>query len=166
MNTRIQVEHPVTEMISGIDIVQEQIRVAAGEKLRYRQRDLDFRGHAIECRINAEDPFTFVPFPGKITFYHPPGGPGIRVDSHVYQGYTVPQHYDSMVAKVIAYGDTRDQAIRRMRIALSEMSIEGIKTNIALHQELMYDAGFIKGGTNIHYLEKRLAAKNELKTNS
>ena len=166
MNTRIQVEHPVTEMISGIDIVQEQIRVAAGEKLRYRQRDLDFRGHAIECRINAEDPFTFVPFPGRITFYHPPGGPGIRVDSHVYQGYTVPQHYDSMVAKVIAYGDTRDQAIRRMRIALSEMSIEGIKTNIALHQELMYDAGFIKGGTNIHYLEKRLAAKNELKTNS
>ena len=166
MNTRIQVEHPVTEMISGIDIVQEQIRVAAGEKLRYRQRDLDLRGHAIECRINAEDPFTFVPFPGKISFYHPPGGPGIRVDSHVYQGYTVPQHYDSMVAKVIAYGDTRDQAIRRMRIALSEMSIEGIKTNIALHQELMYDAGFIKGGTNIHYLEKRLAAKNELKTNS
>ncbi|MBP6710879.1 MAG: acetyl-CoA carboxylase biotin carboxylase subunit, partial [Propionivibrio sp.] len=166
MNTRIQVEHPVTEMISGIDIVQEQIRVAAGEKLRFRQRDLDFRGHAIECRINAEDPFTFVPFPGRITFYHPPGGPGIRVDSHVYQGYTVPQHYDSMVAKVIAYGDTRDQAIRRMRIALSEMSIEGIKTNIALHQELMYDAGFIKGGTNIHYLEKRLAAKNELKTNS
>ena len=166
MNTRIQVEHPVTEMISGVDIVQEQIRVAAGEKLRFRQRDLDFRGHAIECRINAEDPFTFVPFPGRITFYHPPGGPGIRVDSHVYQGYTVPQHYDSMVAKVIAYGDTRDQAIRRMRIALSEMSIEGIKTNIALHQELMYDAGFIKGGTNIHYLEKRLAAKNELKTNS
>ena len=166
MNTRIQVEHPVTEMISGVDLVQEQIRVAAGEKLRFRQRDLDFRGHAIECRINAEDPFTFVPFPGRITFYHPPGGPGIRVDSHVYQGYTVPQHYDSMVAKVIAYGDTRDQAIRRMRIALSEMSIEGIKTNIALHQELMYDAGFIKGGTNIHYLEKRLAAKNELKTNS
>jgi len=165
MNTRIQVEHPVTEMISGVDIVQEQIRVATGEKLRYRQRDLDFRGHAIECRINAEDPFTFVPFPGRITFYHPPGGPGIRVDSHVYQGYTVPQHYDSMVAKLIAYGDTREQAIRRMRIALSEMSIEGIKTNIALHQELMYDAGFIKGGTNIHYLEKRLAAKNEVKTN-
>ena len=165
MNTRIQVEHPVTEMISGVDIVQEQIRVATGEKLRFRQRDIELRGHAIECRINAEDPFTFVPFPGKISFYHPPGGPGIRVDSHVYQGYTVPQHYDSMVAKVIAYGDSRDQAIRRMRIALSEMSIEGIKTNIALHQELMYDAGFIKGGTNIHYLEKRLAAKNEVKTN-
>ena len=165
MNTRIQVEHPVTEMISGVDIVQEQIRIATGEKLRFRQRDIELRGHAIECRINAEDPFTFVPFPGKISFYHPPGGPGIRVDSHVYQGYTVPQHYDSMVAKVIAYGDSRDQAIRRMRTALSEMSIEGIKTNIALHQELMYDAGFIKGGTNIHYLEKRLAAKNEVKTN-
>jgi len=163
MNTRIQVEHPVTEMISGVDLVQEQIRVAAGEKLRYRQRDLSFRGHAIECRINAEDPYTFVPFPGKITTYHPPGGPGIRVDSHIYQGYTVPQHYDSMVAKVIAYGDTRDQAIRRMRIALSEMSIEGIKTNIALHQELMQDAGFIKGGMNIHYLEKKLAAKDEMK---
>jgi len=166
MNTRIQVEHPVTEMITGVDLVQEQIRVAAGEKLRFKQRDLSFRGHAIECRINAEDPYTFVPFPGKITFYHPPGGPGIRVDSHVYQGYTVPQHYDSMVAKVIAYGDTRDQAIRRMRIALSEMSIEGIKSNIALHQELMQDAGFIKGGMNIHYLEKKLAAKGEVKKNA
>ena len=165
MNTRIQVEHPVTEMITGVDLVQEQIRVAAGEKLRFRQRDLIFRGHAIECRINAEDPYTFVPFPGKISAYHPPGGPGIRVDSHIYQGYTVPPHYDSMVAKVIAYGDTRDQAIRRMRIALSEMSISGIKSNIALHQELMYDAGFIKGGMNIHYLEKKLAAKSELKAN-
>jgi acetyl-CoA carboxylase biotin carboxylase subunit len=163
MNTRIQVEHPISEMISGVDLVQEQIRVAAGEKLRFKQRDLNFRGHAIECRINAEDPFTFVPFPGKITTYHPPGGPGIRVDSHIYQGYTVPQHYDSLIAKVIAYGDSRDQAIRRMRIALSEMSIEGIKTNIALHQELMQDAGFIKGGMNIHYLEKKLAARNELK---
>ncbi len=166
MNTRIQVEHPVTEMITGVDLVQEQIRVAAGEKLRFKQRDLNFRGHAIECRINAEDPYTFVPFPGKISFYHPPGGPGIRVDSHVYQGYTVPRHYDSMVAKVIAYGDTRDQAIRRMRIALSEMSVEGIKTNIPLHQELMFDAGFNKGGTNIHYLEKMLAAKSEVKKDS
>ena len=165
MNTRIQVEHPVSEMISGLDLVQEQIRIAAGEKLRYRQRDVEFRGHAIECRINAEDPYTFVPCPGKITAYHPPGGPGIRVDSHIYQGYTVPPHYDSMVAKVIAYGDTREQAIRRMRIALSEMSIEGIKTNIALHQELMYDAGFIKGGTNIHYLEKKIAAYHEVKKN-
>ncbi len=163
MNTRIQVEHPVTEMITGVDLVQEQIRVAAGEKLRFRQRDLVFRGHSIECRINAEDPYTFVPSPGKISFYHPPGGPGIRVDSHIYQGYTVPSHYDSMVAKVIAFGDTRDQAIRRMRIALSEMSIEGIKTNIALHQELMQDARFIEGGTSIHYLEHKLAAKGEMK---
>jgi acetyl/propionyl-CoA carboxylase alpha subunit len=161
MNTRIQVEHPVTELITGVDLVAEQIRIAAGEKLRFRQRDLSFRGHAIECRINAEDPFTFVPSPGKISFYHPPGGPGIRVDSHIYQGYTVPSHYDSMVAKVIAYGDSRDQAIRRMRTALSEMSIEGIKTNIALHQELMHDARFMEGGTSIHYLEHRLAAKDE-----
>jgi acetyl-CoA carboxylase biotin carboxylase subunit len=163
MNTRIQVEHPVTELITGVDLVAEQIRIAAGEKLRFRQRDLTFRGHAIECRINAEDPFTFVPSPGKISFYHPPAGPGIRVDSHIYQGYTVPSHYDSMVAKVIAYGDSRDQAIRRMRIALSEMSIEGIKTNIALHQELMHDARFMEGGTSIHYLEHRLAAKDEVK---
>jgi acetyl-CoA carboxylase biotin carboxylase subunit len=166
MNTRIQVEHPVTEQITGIDLVQEQIRVAAGEKLRFKQRDLNFRGHSIECRINAEDPYTFVPSPGKISFYHPPGGPGIRVDSHIYQGYTVPPHYDSMVAKVISYGDTRDQAIRRMRIALSEMSIEGIKTNIALHQELLQDARFIEGGTSIHYLEHKLAAKDELKKGS
>ncbi len=163
MNTRIQVEHPVTELITGVDLVQEQIRVAFGEKLRYRQKDIVPRGHAIECRINAEDPFTFVPCPGKISFYHPPGGPGIRVDSHIYQGYTVPPHYDSMVAKVIAYGDTREQAIRRMRIALSEMSIEGIKTNIPLHQELMQDARFIEGGTSIHYLEQKLADKGEVK---
>ena len=163
MNTRIQVEHPVTEQITGVDLVAEQIRIAAGEKLHFRQRDLTFRGHAIECRINAEDPFTFVPSPGKVAFYHPPGGPGIRVDSHIYQGYTIPSHYDSMVAKVIAYGDSRDQAIRRMRIALSEMSIEGIKTNIALHQELMHDARFMEGGTSIHYLEQRLAAKDEVK---
>ncbi len=163
MNTRVQVEHPVTEAITGIDIVQEQIRVAAGEKLRFKQRDINFRGHAIECRINAEDPYTFVPCPGKISFYHPPGGPGIRVDSHIYQGYTVPSHYDSMVAKVIAYGDTREQAIRRMRIALSEMGVEGIKTNIPLHQELMQDARFVEGGTSIHYLEQKLADKGEVK---
>ena len=163
MNTRIQVEHPVTEMITSVDLVQEQIRIAAGERLRFKQRDLNFRGHSIECRINAEDPYTFVPSPGKISFYHPPGGPGIRVDSHIYQGYTVPPHYDSMVAKVISYGDTRDQAIRRMRIALSEMSIEGIKTNIALHQELLQDARFVEGGTSIHYLEHKLAAKSEVK---
>ncbi|HND38617.1 MAG TPA: acetyl-CoA carboxylase biotin carboxylase subunit [Accumulibacter sp.] len=163
MNTRIQVEHPVTELITGVDLVAEQIRIAAGERLRFRQRDLSFRGHAIECRINAEDPYTFVPSPGKISFYHPPGGPGIRVDSHIYQGYTIPPHYDSMVAKVISYGDSREQAIRRMRTALSEMSIEGIRTNIALHQELMHDARFMEGGTSIHYLEHRLAAKDEVR---
>ena len=165
MNTRIQVEHPVTEMITGIDIVQEQIRVAAGEKLRFRQRQVTPRGHAIECRINAEDPYTFAPFPGKVTLYHPPGGPGIRVDSHIYQGYTVPPHYDSMIAKLIAYGDTREQAIQRMRIALSEMSVDGIKTNIALHHELMHDANFVKGGTSIHYLENNLAARSKVTKN-
>jgi acetyl-CoA carboxylase biotin carboxylase subunit len=163
MNTRIQVEHPVTESITGIDLVQEQIRVAAGARLRFRQRDITLRGHAIECRINAEDPYTFAPFPGRIALYHPPGGPGIRVDSHIYQGYTVPPHYDSMIAKIIAHGDTREQAIRRMRIALSEMGVDGIKTNIPLHQELMQDARFIKGGTSIHYLEKKLAEKGEVK---
>ncbi len=157
MNTRVQVEHPVTEMVTGIDIVQQQIRVAAGEKLSIRQRDVEIRGHAIECRINAEDPFTFIPSPGRIASYHPPGGPGIRVDSHVYHGYFVPPHYDSMIGKLIAYGDTREQAIRRMRIALSEMAIEGIKTNIPLHQELMLDANFLQGGTSIHYLEQKLA---------
>jgi acetyl-CoA carboxylase biotin carboxylase subunit len=157
MNTRVQVEHPVTELVTGIDIVQAQIRIAAGEKLAVRQRDVVPRGHAIECRINAEDPFKFTPSPGRITSYHPPGGPGIRVDSHVYQGYMVPPHYDSMVGKVIAYGATRDQAIRRMRIALSEMVVEGIQTNIPLHQELLTDARFVRGGTSIHYLEQKLA---------
>jgi acetyl-CoA carboxylase biotin carboxylase subunit len=162
MNTRVQVEHPVTELITGIDIVTAQIRIAAGEKLWFRQRDVDIRGHAVECRICAEDPFKFTPSPGKITNWHPPGGPGIRVDSHVYSGYTVPPHYDSMIAKVIAYGDSREQAIRRMRIALSEMMVEGIKTNIPLHQELMLDPLFIKGGTSIHYLEEKLAAREEV----
>jgi len=162
MNTRIQVEHPVTEMITGIDIVQEQIRVAAGEKLRQRQREIEWRGHAIECRINAEDPFNFMPSPGKITAYHPPGGPGIRVDSHVYQGYTVPPFYDSMIGKIIAYGATRDQAIRRMRIALSEMVVAGIQTNIPLHQELLVDARFIRGGASIHYLEQKLLQAKKL----
>ncbi|WP_334190657.1 acetyl-CoA carboxylase biotin carboxylase subunit [Noviherbaspirillum sp.] len=162
MNTRIQVEHPVTEMITGVDLVQEQIRVAAGEKLRFRQRDIELTGHAIECRINAEDPFKFTPSPGKIVSWHAPGGPGIRVDSHAYAGYFVPPTYDSMVGKVIAYGATRDQAIRRMQIALSEMVVEGIQTNIPLHRELMVDARFIEGGTNIHYLEQKLAAKPDL----
>ncbi len=159
MNTRVQVEHPVTELITGIDIVQEQIRVAAGEKLRFRQRDIELKGHAIECRINAEDPFKFTPSPGKISAWHPPGGPGIRVDSHAYSGYTVPSHYDSMIGKVIAYGATRDQAIKRMRIALSEMAVEGIQTNLALHRELLADANFVNGGTSIHYLEHKLALR-------
>ncbi|MDC8758732.1 acetyl-CoA carboxylase biotin carboxylase subunit [Janthinobacterium fluminis] len=162
MNTRVQVEHPVTEMITGIDIVQEQIRIAAGEKLRFRQRDVMLSGHAIECRINAEDPFKFTPSPGKIVSWHTPGGPGIRVDSHAYAGYYVPPHYDSMIGKVIAYGATREQAIRRMQIALSEMVVEGISTNIALHRELMIDARFIEGGTNIHYLEQKLADMPDL----
>ncbi len=159
MNTRVQVEHPVTELITGIDIVQEQIRVAAGQKLRFRQRDITRRGHAIECRINAEDPYTFVPSPGRITSYHAPGGPGIRVDSHVYHNYFVPPYYDSMIGKVIAYGDTREQAIARMRVALSEMVVEGIKTNIPLHQELLQDDKFLRGGTSIHYLEEKLAKR-------
>jgi acetyl-CoA carboxylase biotin carboxylase subunit len=157
MNTRLQVEHPVTELVTGIDIVQQQIRVARNEKLSIRQRDVELRGHAIECRINAEDPFTFTPSPGKITSYHPPGGPGIRVDTHIYQGYTVPPNYDSLVGKVIAYGATRDQAIRRMRVALSEMVVQGIDTNIPLHQDLLTDTRFLRGGTNIHYLEQKLA---------
>jgi acetyl-CoA carboxylase biotin carboxylase subunit len=159
MNTRVQVEHPVTEMITGVDIVQEQIRVAAGEKLRYRQRDIALKGHAIECRINAEDPFKFTPSPGRITSYHTPGGPGIRIDSHAYAGYTVPPNYDSMIGKVIAYGADRAQAIARMRIALSEMIVEGILTNLPLHRQLMDDSHFIDGGTSIHYLENKLAAR-------
>jgi acetyl-CoA carboxylase biotin carboxylase subunit len=163
MNTRVQVEHPVTELITGIDIVQEQIRVASGEKLRFRQKDIVLRGHAIECRINAEDPYRFTPSPGKITSYHPPGGPGIRVDSHVYQGYTVPPYYDSMVGKVIAYGATREQAIARMRIALSEMVVEGILTNIPLHRELLDDTRFVRGGVSIHYLEQKLAQESSKK---
>ena len=161
MNTRVQVEHPVTEMITGVDIVQEQLRIAAGQKLRLRQRDVVHRGHAIECRINAEDPWTFVPSPGRITAWHPPGGPGIRVDSHAYQNYFVPPNYDSMIGKVIAYGESRDQAIARMRVALSEMVVSGIKTNIPLHQELLLDDKFLRGGTSIHYLEERLAKRKQ-----
>ena len=156
MNTRVQVEHPVTEMITGVDIVQEQIRIAAGLKLAYRQKDIVFRGHAIECRLNAEDPFKFTPSPGKIGSFHMPGGPGIRVDSHAYSGYVVPSNYDSMIGKLIAYGNTREQAIRRMQIALSELVIDGITTNVPLHRELMLDPNFMEGGTSIHYLEHRL----------
>jgi acetyl-CoA carboxylase biotin carboxylase subunit len=163
MNTRIQVEHPVTEMITGVDLVQMQIRIACGEKLTLKQRDVTLKGHAIECRINAEDPYKFTPSPGRITSFHVPGGPGIRVDSHAYNGYLVPPYYDSLLGKIIAYGDTREQAIARLGIALSETVIEGIKTNIALHQDLLRDAAFLRGGTNIHYLEQKLAqlAKSE-----
>ena len=156
MNTRLQVEHTVTEMITGLDLVQQQIFVAAGEKLKFRQRDIELRGHAIECRINAEDPYNFVPSPGKISTFHMPGGPGVRIDTHAYAGYTVPSNYDSMIGKLITYGATRDQAIARMRIALSEMMIDGIKTNIPLHADLMADAAFHLGGTSIHYLEQKL----------
>jgi acetyl-CoA carboxylase, biotin carboxylase subunit len=159
MNTRVQVEHPVTELITGIDIVQQQIRIAAGEKLLIKQRDVQIKGHAIECRINAEDPFKFTPSPGRITAWHPPGGPGIRVDSHAYTNYVVPPNYDSMIGKVLAYGVTREQAIARMRIALSEMAIEGIQTNLALHRDLMTDGRFVAGGTSIHYLEQKLAQR-------
>ncbi len=159
MNTRVQVEHPVTEMVTGIDIVAAQIRIAAGQPLNLRQRDIELKGHAIECRINAEDPWTFIPSPGRITTWHPPGGPGIRVDSHAYANYFVPPNYDSMIGKLIAYGDSREQAARRMQIALSEMIVEGIQTNIPLHRELMTDGNFLAGGTSIHYLEKRLAER-------
>ena len=156
MNTRVQVEHPVTEMITGVDIVREQIRIASGEPLHYTQDDIKINGHAMECRINAEDPVTFMPSPGTITAYHAPGGPGVRVDSHIYNGYRVPPYYDSMIGKLITHGEDRHTAMARMHNALSEIVIEGIKTNIPLQQELITDAGFQAGGTNIHYLEKKL----------
>ena len=156
MNTRVQVEHPVSELVTGIDIVKEQLRIAAGEKLTYKQKEVKVRGHAIECRINAEDPKTFMPSPGKITQLHFPGGPGVRVDTHLYDGYTVPPYYDSMIGKLITYGEDRHAAMARMRIALSEMVIDGIKTNIELQQRILSDRGFEEGGVNIHYLEKML----------
>jgi len=156
MNTRLQVEHPVTEMITGIDLVREQLLIADGQSLKFSQEDISLRGHAIECRINAEDSKSFIPSPGRVELWHPPGGPGIRVDSHLYSGYLVPPYYDSMIGKIIAYGDTRESAIARMNIALSEMVIEGINTNIPLHLEICQHAAFKAGGTNIHYLEKRL----------
>ena len=157
MNTRIQVEHPVTEMITGVDLIKEQIRVCAGEKLRYKQEDIVIRGHAFECRINAEDPKTFMPSPGKINTFHVPGGLGVRVDSHIYSGYTVPPNYDSMIAKVITHGEDRETALGRMRVALDELVVDGIKTNTDLQRMLVRDAGFAKGGVNIHYLEKKLS---------
>ncbi len=159
MNTRVQVEHPVTELITGVDIVKAQLYIANGDELGYKQEDIQIRGHAVECRINAEDPETFMPSPGTIEHYHPPGGPGVRVDTHVYQGYKVPPHYDSMIGKLIVHGDTRELALRRMSIALSEIVIDGIKTNIPLHQKLVTNAAFMTGGTDIHYLEDELGLK-------
>ncbi|MEM6998425.1 MAG: acetyl-CoA carboxylase biotin carboxylase subunit [Pseudomonadota bacterium] len=156
MNTRVQVEHPVTEMITGVDIVKEQLHIACGEPLSFKQEDIVLRGHAIECRINAEDPENFLPSPGVIDHYHPPGGPGIRVDTHVYQGYKVPPFYDSMIGKLIAHSETRELALARLNNALHEIVIDGIKTNIPLHQQLVTDNAFISGGTDIHYLEKKL----------
>ncbi|MCX7268965.1 MAG: acetyl-CoA carboxylase biotin carboxylase subunit [Betaproteobacteria bacterium] len=159
MNTRVQVEHPVTEFITGVDIVKTQIMTASGMKLPYTQRQIEIKGHAIECRVNAEDPFKFTPSPGRITMWHPPGGPGVRVDSHVYTNYFVPSNYDSMIGKIIVHGDSREHALARMRTALGETVVEGISTNIALHRELMNDPGFVGGGTNIHYLEEWLAVR-------
>lgn len=156
MNTRVQVEHPVSELVTGVDIVKEQLHIAAGKKLSYKQKDIKVRGHAIECRINAEDPDTFMPSPGKILQLHFPGGPGVRVDTHLYDGYTVPPHYDSMIGKLITHGENRESAMARMRIALSEMIIDGIRTNIELQQRILRDRGFEEGGVNIHYLEKML----------
>tara|TARA_R110001592_G_scaffold363392_1_gene687113 strand:+ start:39220 stop:40566 length:1347 start_codon:yes stop_codon:yes gene_type:complete len=156
MNTRVQVEHPVTEMITGIDIVKEQLRIAAGLPLSFTQSEVKFFGHSFECRINAEDPKTFLPSPGKVTTFHPPGGPGIRVDSHLYDGYTVPPYYDSLIGKIISFGENRDVALRRMRQALEEMVVEGIRTNTALHQDLVRDKAFASGGVSIHYLESKL----------
>src|SRR5580698_3580509 len=159
MNTRIQVEHPVTEAITGIDLVRAQLLIAAGEKLAYTQADVQIRGHAIECRINAEDAKTFMPSPGPIRLWHPPGGPGVRIDSHVYSGYNVPPNYDSLIGKVITHAETREAAIARMKNALGEMVIEGIKTNIALHQEIFSHQAFGAGGQDIHYLERRLGVR-------
>jgi acetyl-CoA carboxylase biotin carboxylase subunit len=160
MNTRVQVEHTITEMITGVDIVKEQIYVASGEKLRYKQSDIEFNGHAIECRINAEDPYTFIPSPGKIDLCHFGGGHGVRIDSHVYSGYSVPPFYDSMIAKIITHGETRQEAINKMKGALLETTFNGIKTNIPLHLELLNEYRFCKGGQSIHFLENYLAEKN------
>lgn len=159
MNTRIQVEHPVTEMVTGVDIVKEQLRIAAGDALSYEQDEIQFRGHALECRIQAEDPDTFMPSPGQISHFHQPGGPGIRMETHIYDGYRIPPHYDSMIAKLIAHGETRELALARMSTALSELVIEGIKTNIPVLQILLDDAAFVAGGTDIHYLENKLGLK-------
>ncbi len=160
MNTRVQVEHPVTEMITGIDIVKEQLKIASGLPLSIKQKDVVVRGHAFECRINAEDPKTFTPCPGKVNHWHAPGGPGIRVDSHLYSGYSIPPFYDSLIAKIISYGDDRSIALARMRTALDETVVDGIRSNIPLHQDLVRDTEFARGGVNIHYLEKKLGLKH------
>ena len=160
MNTRLQVEHTVTELITDIDLVQEQIKIAFGEKLSFRQKDIRYQGHAIECRLNAEDPYNFMPSPGTISRFHLPGGPGVRIDTHAYGGYKVPSNYDSMVGKLITYGESRDQALARMDIALSEIVVEGIKTNVPLHRDLVNDRSFMDGGVNIHYLENKLKNKS------
>jgi acetyl-CoA carboxylase biotin carboxylase subunit len=156
MNTRVQVEHPVTEMITGIDIIKEQLRIASGLPLSFKQSEVQFRGHAFECRINAEDPVTFLPCPGKVTTFHAPGGLGVRVDSHLYDGYTVPPYYDSLIAKIICHAENRPAALARMRQALDELVVEGIRTNTPLHRDLVRDAAFKAGGVSIHYLESRL----------
>ena len=158
MNTRVQVEHPVTEMVTGVDIVKEQLRIASGMPLSITQDDVKLSGHAFECRINAEDARTFMPSPGKVTLYHPPGGLGVRMDSHLYTGYTVPPHYDSLIGKLITWGEDREIALTRMRNALDELLVEGIKTNIDLHKDLVRDSYFRQGGVTIHYLEKKLAS--------
>ena len=160
MNTRVQVEHPVSEMITGVDIVKEQLLIASGNKLSMQQSDIEFKGHAIECRINAEDPDTFMPSPGHIKHFHAPGGNGIRVDSHIYSGYSVPPYYDSLIAKVISFGENRDTALIRMANALDELVVDGIKTNAPLHQNLVRDSEFRCGGVNIHYLEHKLAKES------
>lgn len=160
MNTRIQVEHPITELLTGVDLVREQLKIASGMPLTLKQEEIHFDGHAIECRINAEDPRTFIPSPGLITTYHPPGGPGIRIDTHIYAGYSVPPYYDSLIGKIIAHAPTREMAIARLKNALNEMVIEGIKTNIDLHLQILDDPVFRKGGMNIHYLEKMLKEAN------
>ena len=159
MNTRVQVEHPVTEMVTGVDIVREQLLIASGQPLSFTQSDIKIKGHSFECRINAEDPQNFLPSPGKVKYYHPPGGPGIRVDSHLYDGYTVPPFYDSLIAKVISYGEDRGVALRRMRQALDELVVEGIRTNTPLHRDLVIDKAFAAGGVSIHYLESKLEDK-------
>jgi acetyl-CoA carboxylase biotin carboxylase subunit len=161
MNTRIQVEHPVTELITGVDLVREQLLIAGGEKLSIRQEDIKITGHAIECRVNAEDPDNFMPSPGTVKRFEGAGGPGVRIDTHIYDGYRIPPNYDSMIGKLIVHGRDRDTAIARMRIALGEMVIDGVKTNIPLQQRIMNDGGFQQGGQNIHYLEKRIAERKE-----